>query len=154
MYYSCSNKTFTINKEMNEAEVTNQINLVLFPFAAKNLTMGKTKNGAWFFVFDFSEKDTISLISLIENYFKSFEDVSLNSQIYAMTSDNVIFEVYRKMPTMSLTISLLCNLTDKIWYLNKNDLWMRRKDLSGVHFKIGYFPDLSFCFEINQVFFS
>jgi len=140
--------------EMNEAEAKNQINLVLFPFATKNLTMGKTKSRAWFFVFDFSEKDTISLISLIENYFKSFEDVSLNTQIYAMTSDKVIFEVYRKMPTMSLTISLLCNLTDKIWYLNKNDLWMRRKYLSGVHFKIVYFADLSFCFEINQVFFS
>ena len=71
-----------------------------------------------------------------------------------MTSAKVVFEVYRKMPQLNLTISLLCNLTDKVEYLNKNDIWMRRKDLSGAHLKIGYFPDLSFCFEINQVFFS
>jgi len=139
---------------MDGDKTKNQMNLVLFPLSSQNFLKTKTKNGNWFFIFDSNEKETNAFsISSIENYFNNFQDISLNSRIYAMTSSKVIFEVYRKMPNMGLTISLLCNMTDKFAYLNKKELWMRRKDLSGTHFKIGYFPDWSFCFEINKVSF-
>jgi hypothetical protein len=50
------------------------------------------------------------------------------------------YELYRKSKTSNLTVSQLCS--SKLKLCPKPDLiWIRRKDLSGVHFQVAVRPD-------------
>ncbi len=65
-----------------------------------------------------------------------------------------MFEVFRKMPNLNVTVSLLCSLSrpaNVLVYLNKNELLVRRKDLTGTHFRVGYIPNESFFYEEDKV---
>ncbi len=64
-----------------------------------------------------------------------------------------MFEVFKKMPNFNVTISHLCTLNQTssvIEYVNKNDAMVRRKDLTGIHFRVAYIPNVSFLYENNQ----
>ena len=96
------------------------------------------------------------LASFLDNYFKSFHKIDINSQIYILvyTEMTLLFEVYRKAPERNVSISLLCSLNQtstSVEYFNENDALVRRKDLTGVHFRVGYLPNLSFFYEENKV---
>ncbi len=102
----------------------------------------------WLFEFSFEYTNTQEgLQSVIINHFNNFSNILLLSEIYVLTSFNntfQVFEVYRKSTTSNMTVMLLCQITkNETIFLNKNEIWTRRKDLSGVHFYIGcikYFP--------------
>jgi hypothetical protein len=92
----------------------------------------------------------------VHNVFQSFQNISLRSRIYAITTGVQIqmFEVYKKTSAANLTVDLVCRINEKenkIEYLNKNEIWTRRRNLSGVHFRIGYVPNDNFFLKVNEV---
>jgi hypothetical protein len=97
----------------------------------------------------------VSIKSIIENL-QSFQNINLKSKIYIFTmgEQTQVFETYRKKPDSNLTLDLICRINEKenkIEYLNKNEIWTRRKNLTGVHFRIGYVPNDNFFLKINEV---
>jgi hypothetical protein len=137
----------------------NQLNVVLEPIKMKKFVSMKsgTRRVPWLFVFFFNENVSESdLVASIENYFKSYEKITLNSQIYILVSAKdmvLMFEVFRKIQDLYVTVSHLCSLnqtSDTIEYLNKNNVLVRRKDLTGIHFRVGYIPNESFFYEDNK----
>ncbi len=97
----------------------------------------------------------VSIKSIIENL-QSFQNINLKSKIYIFTmgEQTQVFETYRKKPDVTLTLDLICRINEKenkIEYLNKNEIWTRRKNLTGVHFRIGYVPNDNFFLKINEV---
>ena len=97
----------------------------------------------------------VSVNKVFENH-QSFQNINLKSKIYAITMGEQLqmFEVYRKKPAANLTVDLVCRINqkgNKIEYLNRNEIWTRRKNLSGVHFRIGYVPNDNFFLKINEV---
>ncbi len=116
-------------------------------------------NNTWLFSFilnttNFTENST----SLIDEYFRDFHNISLNSRIYIITehvnNSYNLFEVYRKMSGMNLTVQLLCKQDgpgNVIDLLNTKGIWMRRKNLTGAHLKIGYIPNHFFIYEKDEV---
>ena len=96
------------------------------------------------FIFDVRITAPTNIESELGHYFESFGTaISLVSQIYAFVSTknaSLVFEIYKKMPSMNLTVTLLCEINNgdgKIEHININNVWIRRKDLSGVHLKVG-----------------
>jgi hypothetical protein len=55
---------------------------------------------------------------------------------------------------MNLTIQLLCKQDESgniLDHLNTKGIWIRRKNLTGAHLKIGYIPNHSFIYEKDEV---
>ncbi len=139
----------------------NQLNLVLqlsqtqTQTIALNLVGSGTAN--WLFLFNNRQNVSESfLASHLSEYFKSYYKIGLDSGIYILIySENnaFLFEVYRKMPNSNITVSLLCKLNqisnNVEKFLGKNVL-VRRRDLTGVHLKIGYLTNMSFFYEENE----
>ena len=138
-----------------------QLNFVLDPEKIpkellRNIGQG---NEAWLFTFFHNDSNSIHILtSLIDEYFRSFQNISLNSHVYVITTDihysMYVFEVYRKMQGLELTIELLClqnKLSHNIMHFNKNGIWIRRKNLTGVHLRIGYIPKQFYILEKNEV---
>jgi hypothetical protein len=58
------------------------------------------------------------------------------------------------MSGMNLTVQLLCKQDGSgnvIDLLNTKGIWIRRKNLTGAHLKIGYIPNQSFIYEKDEV---
>jgi hypothetical protein len=120
--------------------------------------MSGRKKFSWLFVFHSYQNVTESFwVSLLGNYFKSFHEIDFSSHVYILAYlEKVVlmFEVFRKMPNLNVTVSLLCSLSrpaNVLVYLNKNELLVRRKDLTGTHFRVGYIPNESFFYEEDKV---
>lgn len=136
----------------------NQMNVVLEPLQTQKFvsTISGSRSVLWLFVFYFNQNvSELLLASLLGNYFNSFNKIALNSQIYVLSYSKMalLFEVYRKMPAWNLTVSLLCSLnqtSNSVGYLNKNDVVVRRKDLTGIYFRVGYLPNEAFFYEENE----
>ncbi len=80
------------------------------------------------------------------NYeFKEFGQIDLSSRLFVLVTEEnkqsvEFYEIYQKSKTCNLTISQLCS--SKLKICPKPDLiWIRRKDLSGVHFQVAVRPD-------------
>jgi len=73
---------------------------------------GDEKNLIWVFVFHFNQSISDNFLSsFLNDYFHSFQDITLESNIYVLIYSKmaILYEVYRKMPEMNVTILLLCN---------------------------------------------
>ncbi len=125
-------------------------------FQEDQLNTDAIRNKTWLFYFklNFTENST----SLIDEYFKDFKNILLNSRVYVITesvnNSYNVFEVYRKMLGMNLTIQLLCKQDESgniLDHLNTMGIWIRRKNLTGAHLKIGYIPNHSFIYEKDEV---
>jgi hypothetical protein len=125
-------------------------------FKENQLTTVAIRNNTW--LFNFKLNLTENSTPLIDEYFKGFHNISLNSRIYVIT-ENVnnsynLFEVYRKMSGMNLTVQLLCKQEgpgNVIDLLNTKGIWIRKKNLTGAHLKIGYIPNHSLIYEKDEV---
>ena len=115
------------------------------------------ENESWIFTFKLRRNTSeYEIIVSLRNYFDSLPNITFRSRIYALVETEYVelFEVYRKMPVMNLTISLLCKVdveTNGVKFVDGNEIWSRRKDLSGVHFNITYRPDHSLISTVNNV---
>ncbi len=139
----------------------NQLNVILEPLKTQQFVSKISGSSivSWLFVFHFNMNVSEPFLkSFLSNYFKSFTKIALNSRIYIFCYSEMVlmFEVFRKMPDLNMTISHLCSFnqtSNAVVFLNKNDVWVRRKDLTGIHLKIGYQPNRSFFNEEeNQAF--
>jgi len=125
-------------------------------FQKDQLNTVAIRNNTW--LFNFRLNLTENSTSLIDEYFRGFQNILLNSRIY-VTTESVnnsynLFEVYRKISGMNLTVQLLCKQDgseNSIDRLNTKGIWTRRKNLTGVHLKIGYIPSDSFIYEKDEV---
>ncbi len=116
-------------------------------------------NSTWVFAFFQDDLNSIhGLTFFVNEYFTSFENFSLLSRIFVIITDAnnsiYLFEVYRKIPGLALTIELLCKQDEwssKINWFNKKGIWTRRKDLTGVHLRIGYVPKQFYVYEKDEV---
>jgi hypothetical protein len=129
-----------------------QLNFVLeqsqtHQFASKIVGSG-TAN--WLFLFTSLNVSEFFLTSYVSEYFKSFHKIALDSSIYILIdTKNYVFlyEVYRKMPNANVTVSLLCKfnqISNNVEFFFGNNVLFRRRDLTGVHLKIGYLTNMSF----------
>ena len=102
-----------VQSEMDQ----NEINIVLEPlkerkYASHVFESGDEKNLFWIFVFHFDQSVSEYYLSFFLNdYFNTFQDINLESNIYVLIYSKmaIMYEVYRKMPGMNLTVLLLCN---------------------------------------------
>jgi hypothetical protein len=125
-------------------------------FQEDQLNTDAIRNKTWLFYFKLNLTENST--SLIDEYFKDFNNISLNSRVYVITesvnNSYNVFEVYRKMLGMNLTIQLLCKQDESgniLDHLNTKGIWIRRKNLTGAHLKIGYIPNHSFIYEKDEV---
>jgi hypothetical protein len=83
-------------------------------------------------------------IDVIQNYFSNFEQLNMNSHIYGLTelgNKILLSEVYKTHPNADMTISKLCSLTNdlnKTEGINRDSIWKRRKNLTGLKLKVGF----------------
>ena len=89
------------------------------------------------------------------HFFNNVSSLSLNAKFYSLVGTEFlsVYEIYKKIPDSNLTISLLCDFPmtqQKLNRTNQLKLWKRRKDLSGVTFRVGYIP-CSLIFMNNEV---
>ena len=136
------------------------LNNVINPFTDVVLAETDTfKNASWLFQFkfkmDYLDRDAISSMN---DYFNIFYKIDLMSQIYVLadtTKEKRLLEVYRKYFEMNLTISELCkfegNNEEKLLSKNGNQIWPRRNNLTGVHFKVAYLHSIGYLHEENNV---
>jgi hypothetical protein len=130
----------------------NQLNVILEPLKTQQFASKICGSSivSWLFIFNFNVNVSEPFLeSFLSNYFKSFTKIALNSRIYIFCYSEMVlmFEVFRKTPDLNMTISHLCSFnqtSNAVVFLNKNDALVRRKDLTGIHLKIGYQPNLSF----------
>jgi len=115
---------------------------------------------SWLFQFQFKLNYSDQLVhSSIHKYFFSFPKITLKSKIYVlatMANESRLFEVYRKMMGMELIIAELCKLegrngNEKFKIENGNQIWTRRKNLTGVHLKVAYRPNNNYLNVFNNV---
>jgi hypothetical protein len=117
------------------------------------------ENETWLFQFKFKINYLDqSAISSITDYFDSYHQINLMSQIYVLAEaiqEKRLFEVYKKMFGMNLTISELCQFegTNEERTLIKytKQICERRNNLTGVHFRIGYRPGVGYLYAENDV---
>jgi hypothetical protein len=132
------------------------LNIVTDPFQyAMSSNMNGLNYGSWLFHFKFKTNSSDQIVlSTINEYFTRFRNINLRSQIYAwvtMEGEKRLFEVYRKMIGMNLIISELCRVEENNAEIkNGNQIWTRRKNLTGVNLKVAYQPT-SFLHEKNNV---
>jgi hypothetical protein len=111
----------------------------------------------WMFEFFFDSTTTQKMLqSAVRVYFDNLNNISLSSEVYVLTSfgNNTfqVYEIYKKSPTLNLTVMQLCQITNNmIKYREKNQIWTRRKDLSGVHFRIGSIKNHQLVYRNNEV---
>jgi hypothetical protein len=113
-------------------------------------------DSVWLLTFNFKANDSnATILSTINNYFKSYGGINIKTTIYVIASSNNItqmFEVYRKGPKLNLTIQMLCKLNGLIpEYINQDDIWTRRKNLSDVSFQVGLIPNNVLFLISNEV---
>ena len=132
------------------------LNIVLDPLQyVMSTDLNRFDNESWLFHFEFkiNYMDQF-VVGSINDYFISFRKISLRSRIYAwatMEKEKRLFEVYKKMFGMNLTISQLCRVEESHVEMNNgNQIWTRRKDLTGVHLKVAYQPN-TFLYKENDV---
>ncbi len=115
---------------------------------------------SWLFQFQFQLNFSEQLLhSSIQEYFLNFPKITLKSRIYVLaTMANIsrLFEVYRKSIGMELIIAELCKLelkneNEKLEIKNGNQIWTRRKNLTGVHLKVAYRPNNNYLYVVNNV---
>ena len=136
------------------------MNVVLEPSEAQAqkfpLMISESQIVSWLFVFYFNQNISDSfLASLVSNYFNSWKEIALNSKVYILSYSKIVlmFEVFRKVPYLNATLSLLCSINQtsgSVEYLNNNDVLVRRKDFTGIHFRVGYIPNEGFFYEDNE----
>ena len=105
----------------------------------------------WLLTFKYETNDSDStILSTINEYFQTFAGLNIKTRIYVIASSNEktqMFEVYKKGPNSDITIQLLCKLNGQTAeYVNKDDIWTRRKNLTGINFRVGFVP--------NNIFFQ
>jgi len=113
-------------------------------------------DSVWLLTFNFKANDSnATILSTINNYFKSYGGINIKTTIYVIAASNNItqmFEVYRKGPKLNLTIQMLCKLNGLIpEYINQDDIWTRRKNLSDVSFQVGLIPNNVLFLISNEV---
>ncbi len=123
--------------------------------------MENFEKDSWLFHFQFQLNYSDQLVhSSIRNYFSRFPNINLKSRIYVlsiMPNNLKLYEVYQKMKGMEITIAELCKLEsnnelEKREIKNGNQLWSRRKNLTGVHLKVAYKPQHYYLYyETNNV---
>jgi len=85
------------------------------------------------------------VVDVLSHEFQEFIQIDLSSRLFVLTFDQNdqtigFYELYQKSKTSNLTVSQLCS--SKLNFCPKPDLiWIRRKDLSGVHFQVAVHPD-------------
>jgi hypothetical protein len=132
------------------------LNLVLDPSSLYE-QQTNFENESWIFQLRLSPNTPeYEIIVSVRSYFDRLPNIAFRSRIYVLvqTDDVRLFEVYRKMSAVNLTVSLLCKLdgeTSRVKFLNGYEIWARRKDLSGVHLDIVYLPDHPLISTVNKV---
>ncbi len=115
---------------------------------------------SWLFQFQFNFNYSNQLVLLsIHKYFFNFPKITLKSRIYVlatMATESRMFEVYRKSIGMELIIAELCkieikNKNEKLEIKNGDQIWSRRKNLTGVHLKVAYKPSNNYLSVVNNV---
>ena len=91
-----------------------------------------------------------------KTFFSRFTNITLQSKIYSTAEANPekLFEIYRKSSKSDLTISQFCTFQESSGSINMRgpqDIWLRRKNLEGVHFNIGCILSSSFSKQNSQV---
>ena len=91
-----------------------------------------------------------------KTFFSRFTNITLQSKIYSTAEANPekLFEIYRKSSKSDLTISRFCTFQESSGSINvrgPQDIWLRRKNLEGVHFNIGCILSSSFFKQSGQV---
>ena len=118
------------------------------------------ENDLWLFQFQFKVNYSKQFVhSSLQKYLIIFPKITLKSKIYVlaiMPSERRLFEVYRKMIGMELTIAELCkcernNEHENLEINNRNQIWTRRKNLTGVHLKVAYRPNHNYLYVENNV---
>jgi hypothetical protein len=139
-----------------------ELRIVLNPEAFHS-TLSKSNgtllnSGFWLFIFQTNNiQSENGKTSQIYNYFQLLLDIKFNSQIYVIKQSEsavVLYEIYRKSSIMNVTITTLCKsdlLKNEIILLAEKRIWTRRKDLSGINFKVGYVLNHTFIKEKNKV---
>jgi len=158
--YFFKNFRFSENYGIENQTMKSTLNIVINPILHVASTESKPfENESWLFKFQF-QMDTLDqyAISSITDYFHNFHKIDLLSKIYAWaesTKEKRLFEVYRKSFEMNLTISELCQFegksSEKTSIKNGKQIWRRRNNLTGVHFKVAYLPSVGHLYEINNV---
>jgi hypothetical protein len=110
----------------------------------------------WLITFQFEPKDSDqTVMDTINRYFQGFVGLNIKTRIYVVAFSNEktqMFEVYKKDPNLDVTIQLLCKLNGLLpKYVNQDDIWTRRKNLTGVNFRVGYVPNNTFFQNKNEV---
>ena len=111
----------------------------------------------WLLEFVFESTTTQKMLkAAISSYFDNFSNILLSSEVYVLAAIGnytfQVFEIYRKSPTLNVIVMPMCEITNnKTEYLNKNQIWTRRKDLSGVHFQIGCIKNNLLVYKNNEV---
>ena len=132
------------------------LNLVLDPSSLYE-QQTNFENESWIFQLRLSPNTPeYEIIVSVRSYFDRLPNIAFRSRIYVLvqTDDVRLFEVYRKMSAVNLTVSQMCKLdgeTRRVKFLNGNEIWARRKDLSGVHLDIVYLPDHPLISTVNKV---
>ncbi len=139
-----------------------ELNIILNPDAFHN-NLSKSNgtllySGFWLFIFQNNDfKSQNEIISQMRDFFELLlPSIQLNSQIYVIQplQSVVLYEIYRKSSCMNVTINALYKsdlLTNEMVVLAEKRIWTRRKDLTGVHFKVGYVQNHLFINEKNKV---
>jgi hypothetical protein len=113
-------------------------------------------NSVWLITFKFEANNSdAAILSTIKEYFQNFVGLNIKTRIYVIATSNgkiEMFEVYRKGSNLEMTIQLLCKLNGEIAeYVNTDDIWTRRKNLTGVSFQVGFIPNNMLFLKNNEV---
>ena len=121
---------------------------------AKGLEDNNFNADHWIFNLDDISEPSIDAV---QSYFRSFKHMDLNSHIYALTAIgnmSFLFEVYKTHSSANMTISQLCKFNrdfNKAEQINRNQIWIRRKNLTGIMLKVGIMDGSSFITINNGV---
>jgi len=113
-------------------------------------------DSVWLITFTFKANDSdATILSKINQYIQSFNGLNIKTRIYVISTSNgkiEMFEVYRKGPNLDLIIQLLCKINgQRVVYVNTDDIWTRRKNLTGVNFQVGITSNNILFLKNNEV---
>jgi len=113
-------------------------------------------DSVWLITFTFKANDSdATILSKINQYIQSFDGLNIKTRIYVIATSNrkiEMFEVYRKGPNLDLIIQLLCKINgQRVVYVNTDDIWTRRKNLTGVNFQVGITSNNILFLKNNEV---
>jgi len=133
------------------------LNIVIDPFQyVMSSDINRFDNESWLFHFQLKRNYLDQFVlSVINDYFIGFRKINLRSRLYVwltLEKEKRLFEVYRKMFGTNLTISELCRVEENnVEIKNENQIWTRRKNLTGVHLKVAYQPTAFLNTENNVI---